>query len=420
MATIPGGMDFSQGRPVRLPPPPEDLPAEPLRLDCPARPEVIPGQSVRRGQCLLRPVHDSDSYHISPITGTVGELTPSGAGGYEMAIEPPGERVVTSLEAPAPRGRKLENWLEALRRVGPWADRDGGVGLIEQLNAARNHKVDTLICAGMDPFPPFPDRSSLLLSFPDDAALGTLILADLLGAERVVMQAARSPAMLGRLRSSCKRFRLRLVARHNRYPSADPTMVAYGRSAGGPRYLPHRHNPVERGLLMITPWTAIRIGRWFTLRRLDLLRPVLVAGPGEGGPLRGGYAMPGAPLGSVAADLGDALTEGDARVVAGDPMSGRAIHRPRTVPVDGTLVSVLPPHRPPAAEPCIECGWCVDVCPTRLDPIRTYRAARNRRRDAWLSDQLPWCIECGLCSYVCPSAIPLAQELGAVQHRMEA
>lgn len=420
MAKLPGGLDFVQGQPLRLPAPPEQLPAYPLQVICPQRPEVITGQTVRRGQMLIEPIRPSDACHVSPITGTVRAVAPmAGDEGYHVTIEPPAGTVVTSLEVTPPRGRKLENWFAVLRQVGPWSEIDGGVGLIRQLDAARNRPVDRLVCVGLDRFPPYPDRSSLLMSFPDDAVLGTLILADMLNVKQVVMLAGRVPAMLGRLRSSCRKYRLKLIVEANRYPSAHPTMVCYGgRSArGGSRYLPSGHNPVEQGVMMITPWTAIRIGRWFTLRRFDLLRPVFLARPDRQELLTGHYAMPGAPLHTLADDLSGAVVDAG-RVLSGDPMTGRPIRDPAIVPVDQTLVTVLGQTPVRQVESCINCGWCLDVCPTRLDPVRMMRAAERRVDDAWLWDQLPWCIDCGLCSYVCPSAIPLTQTFSRVQREM--
>ena len=161
MASFSGGMDFSPGQPIRLPSPPETMPARPLTLRCNDRPEVITGQTVRRGQFLIQPLRRSEPCFISPVTGTVRQVRAiSEEGGYEVVIDPPGESMVTSLEVAPPRGRKLEHWFAAMRQVGPWADPDGKVGLIAQLEAAAQRPVQTVICVGLDMLPLLPDRSS--------------------------------------------------------------------------------------------------------------------------------------------------------------------------------------------------------------------------------------------------------------------
>src|ERR1019366_4744402 len=104
---------------------------------------------------------------VSPITGTVRQVRPlasnpihssshgtaAGTGdapaptgpdavltapaddvprGYEITIESAAASSPTTLELPAPRGRRLDTWFVALRQVGAWTDRDGGVGFIAQ------------------------------------------------------------------------------------------------------------------------------------------------------------------------------------------------------------------------------------------------------------------------------------------------
>lgn len=419
MGHFAGGMEFPLGQPIRLPPPPQQLPAQSVIIRTPDRPEVIMGQTVKRGQYLIEPILPSESCYVSPVGGSVRRVDQQDDGGYELEIEPGGDQIPTSLEVGPPRGRKLENWFAALRLVGPWSERDGGVGLIKQLDAARNHEVDTLICVGVDALSLYADRSSLLMSFPDDAVMGTLILADLLNVKQVVMQAARLPAMLGRLRASCRKYRLRLAVTGNRYPAAHPTMAFYAARAGSRRSpaMPAGHNPVERGVMMITPWTAIRIGRWFTLRRFDLVRPMFVVNPSRGRRMEHVYAMPGQPISTMHESLATAQRHGHT-VLSGNPMTGEPLPEPRVCPIDDLMLSVLPSVERASPEPCINCGWCMDVCPTRLDPVRMLNAATTRRDDAWLCDQLPWCIDCGLCSYACPSALPLAETFRGMETEM--
>ncbi|HUR01794.1 MAG TPA: 4Fe-4S dicluster domain-containing protein [Nonomuraea sp.] len=246
------------------------------------------------------------------------------------------------------------------------------------------------------------------MSFADDAVLGTLILADMVQARESVVLCGRIGGVLGPLRESCRKYRLRLAVEHNRYPSAHPTLIA---DRLGRRGLASGRNPVEAGLLIVEPWTAIVIGRWFTLRRFDLARPVFFAFPAAAEPLTVRYAMPGQSL----PELDPARFRHAADILIGDPMTGRRITADAPLPPDSQLVTCLPPTHPPPVQPCINCGWCVEVCPTGLDPVRMMRAAGHGLSDRWLARELPWCVECGLCSYVCPSALPVTQVLIAAK-----
>lgn len=327
-------MEFAAGRPLRLPPPPPMLAVPGVRLRCIERPEVIQGQAVRPGQVLLRPTQTGSWFQVSPLAGTVRSVEPAyrleghlapGADprGYEVVIEAASPTSATSLEVAAPRGRRLDAWFVALRQIGSWSDRDGGVGFIAQLAAAQTQPVDTVICVGLDAFPPYPDASSLLLSFPDDAVLGTIIVSDLVSAANSMLLAPDTRSVQSTLSASCRNYNLKLGVSPNRYPAADPMLVAW--THAGKRRLPRGVNPATRGMLLLHPWTAIRIGRWFTLQRFDLVRPIFVAWPGGRPALSASYAMPGQPLRSLDARLPAQLDSDPRRVLLGNPMTGRPV-----------------------------------------------------------------------------------------------
>ena len=321
--------------------------------------------------------------------------------------------VPTALETAPPVVQRLDLWLSVMRQAGPWSDPDGGVGLLPQLEAAREHKPDTVICVGLDPFPPCPDRSSLLVSFPEEVVQGMMVVADLVGAKNVVLLAHKAASVLGRVRASCRRYKARLQPVVNIYPSADPTLVAWSH---GHKRLQHTANPVTQGLLLLTPWTAIRIARWVARHRLDVVRPMMIAWPEASAPMSLAYALAGQPLSTLHARLAAA----DAQVVIGNPMTGKKSpghHAP--VPDDELLISVLPPMGHSHPEACISCGWCAEVCPTSLRPVHLMHHAQHTARDNRLADHLEWCIECGLCSHVCPVSLPLAQTLRAAKAEMK-
>lgn len=457
MASMRGGMEFAEGEPVKLPPPPGSMASRTLQLTCASRPEVVAGQRVRAGQMLAEPRDDRSGARLCPVDGTVRRIIPfdpqahaddpvqgeeqvASAGGdgaagdgpararpgrwrYVVVVEPEDSRVPGTVATPPPQRHEGDAWLTTFRHTGPWLEYGLAFSLVEQLHAVRQRpSADaTVICVGLDQFPPYPVRSSLLASFPDEAVLGTQILADLLGTTDRLMLATRHPRVLARLRHACRSYRLPLVAAHNTYPAADPTLVAWHHGPPRARRLPHGTNPGTLGLVLITPWTAIRLARWSASGRLDVVRPVLIAWPRARTPMTITWAMPGQTLGSLDPALAGDAGQLHGRVVLGNPMTGRAPHAPHDghdeqhyppiVPDEELLLSVLAPAPHQPAQPCISCGWCVDVCPTRLVPYRlaTDRLSHPDRID--VAHQLPWCIHCGLCSHVCPSHLPLAQAL---------
>lgn len=64
------------------------------------------------------------------------------------------------------------------------------------------------------------------------------------------------------------------------------------------------------------------------------------------------------------------------------------------------------PPKPPE-QPCIRCGECVPVCPSKLLPQQLYWFAQAGEQHKAEHHNLFDCIECAACDYVCPSHIPL-------------
>lgn len=56
---------------------------------------------------------------------------------------------------------------------------------------------------------------------------------------------------------------------------------------------------------------------------------------------------------------------------------------------------------------CIRCGFCADVCPSRLLPQQLFAFSKTLDTTQLLEHGLLDCIECGACDYVCPSQLPL-------------
>lgn len=415
-------MEFRAGVPIRVPEPASSLPARGVRLVSRERPEVIAGQVVRAGQPLFRASRAGMACHVSPMMGLVRRVTPltekegEPAWGYELAIEPSGDRAETTLAVAPPAGRKLASWFSAMCQIGPWSDADGGVGLVAQLEMAKEKRVEAVILVGLDAYPPCPDRTSLMMSFSDDAVLGAVILADLVGAKRTIVLGAKGMGVGSRLKGACRNFDADLRMVNNVYPSAHPTMVAHQHGNG--RLLSRGENPVSKGMLIVGPWTTIRIGRWFTRGRFDLVRPMMLRWPHAGEAMGCVYAFPGQTLASLDPRMGDFLRDPASVVVVGNPMTGRRIGplssgdgEEPTVPEEELLISVMRESPAMPEEACVTCGWCTDVCPTRLQPVKLMESWQHRRGDPRLEEPLKWCIDCGLCTHVCPVGLPLAQTL---------
>lgn len=98
-------------------------------------------------------------------------------------------------------------------------------------------------------------------------------------------------------------------------------------------------------------------------------------------------------------------------IVLGGAMMGKAIQSPLTPihkGVGGLLILNSPKKN---ADNCIECGYCVDVCPQKLMPLEFVRNTINQQWKKLNDFHLNDCIECGACAYTCPSDVPLMNSI---------
>ena len=106
------------------------------------------------------------------------------------------------------------------------------------------------------------------------------------------------------------------------------------------------------------------------------------------------------------------------KVISGGPMMGFAMMTIQT-PVTKTSSSILAMTKDEVAlyEPsaCINCGRCVEVCPSRIIPSRLADYAEHHDAEKFEKADGMECVECGSCSYVCPAKRPLKQSMGSMR-----
>lgn len=106
------------------------------------------------------------------------------------------------------------------------------------------------------------------------------------------------------------------------------------------------------------------------------------------------------------------------KLISGGPMMGFAMVT-ADAPVTKTSSSILAfkedivSKNPETA--CINCGRCVDVCPSRIIPSRLADYAQRHDEESFVAMNGLECVECGSCSYVCPAKRQLKQAIGSMR-----
>lgn len=110
--------------------------------------------------------------------------------------------------------------------------------------------------------------------------------------------------------------------------------------------------------------------------------------------------------------------EAPQKLISGGPMMGFAMVS-LDAPVTKTSSSILAfkednVSKAPATA-CINCGRCVEVCPSRIIPSRLADYAEQMDEESFTKLHGLECVECGSCSYVCPAKRQLKQAIGSMR-----
>lgn len=93
--------------------------------------------------------------------------------------------------------------------------------------------------------------------------------------------------------------------------------------------------------------------------------------------------------------------------IAGGPMMGTSLPTDELVVTKDLNCVLVIDDIEEVNYPCINCGKCTFVCPSKIFPVLIMKNYNNEKN---LKDLRPEkCIECGLCSYVCPSKIEVRE-----------
>jgi len=175
------------------------------------------------------------------------------------------------------------------------------------------------------------------------------------------------------------------------------------------REVPEHGLPADIGIVCHNVGTAAAVADLFDRHRPLISRIITVTGRGIETP--GNIeARIGTPIRELFA-IGSGLHDDISHIIMGGPMMGFALPNdtlPVTKATNCVIVMQTGDVSPTHIEmPCIRCGECQQVCPSRLMPQELLTAARQHDMAALQEFGLNACIECGCCDYVCPSQIPL-------------
>ncbi|MBI2306915.1 MAG: electron transport complex subunit RsxC [Rhodocyclales bacterium] len=405
---------------VRVMPVPERL-WLPLQqhLGAPARPVVLVGQRVKKGQLLAEAQGAVSAPVHAPTSGTVAaiaEITAPHPSGLTLPA------IVVDADGADEWGERVgcaDPFALAPDEIGRRVAAAGVVGLggaafpsSVKLAGAARAGVATLIVNGSECEPYLSCDDRLMRDAAAAIVDGIRIMRHASGAARVLVgiedNKPEALAAMAAAAASCAEIRVCRVPA--RYPMGSEKQLIQALSG---IEVPADSRPADVGVIVHNVGTALAVRAAIRDGQPLISRLLTVNG--------GCVVAPGnieVRLGTLAADVlafagglhGDGL--GLARRLLGGPMMGMQIPHWRVPVVKGTSgILALAADEAAAgdADPCIRCASCVRACPVGLLPLEMSARIRNDALDAAAALGLADCIACGCCAYVCPSRIPLVQ-----------
>jgi Na+-translocating ferredoxin:NAD+ oxidoreductase subunit C len=193
----------------------------------------------------------------------------------------------------------------------------------------------------------------------------------------------------------------------NNYPFGQPLMLFYQLFG---KILDQGQRFEDHGVVFMRAEAVASIGKAMAEGRIPIEKALVVLDKEK----RKHFvsARIGTPIGDILRAVGVSLKDRD-RLIFGGPMTGTAVYsedQPILADTDAIMVQDSSQIILTSDYPCINCGECVRICPSKMavNLLIRFLEAGQYQEGADLYD-LYSCVECGLCSFVCVSRIPILQ-----------
>ena len=384
-----------------------------------ARPAVLVGQKVKKGELIAEaqgmvsaPIHAPTSGTITAVT----EITaphPSGLTLPAIILEADGADEWCELHGCA------DPFALAPAEVGKRVAAAGAVGLggaafpsAVKLSGALRAGVTTLVMNGGECEPYLSCDDRLMRDAAAGIVDGIRIMLHATGAQvaLVGIEDNKPEAIAAMQAAAAGVANIQIRPVPARYPMGSEKQLIQALTG---IEVPADGRPADIGLIVHNVGTALAVRTAIREGKPLISRLVTVNGNCASNP--GNIEVHVGTLAEeVIAFAGGLKVEGIglARRVMGGPMMGMQIPHWRVPVVKGTsgiLAFDTAEVAEQAPNPCIRCGSCVKACPMGLLPLEMSSRIGNEAYGEAVDLGLKDCIACGCCAYVCPSKIPLVQ-----------
>jgi len=389
-------------------------------IGAPASPIVSVGDHVLKGQKIAEaggfvsaPIHASVSGTVKAIEP---HFNPTGSKVNCIVVENDGEYQEVEYTPSKPLDELTkEEILNLIGEAGIVGMGGAGFPTKVKLSPKEPEKIEYVIanCAECEPYITADYRR--MLENPEELVSGMKVVLKLFdNAKGIFGVEDNKPDCIAKLKELTKdEPRMEVLALKTKYPQGAERQLIFATTG---RAINSSMLPADAGCVVDNVETLIGIHHAVIDGRPVMERIVTVSGDGVKDP--GNFkVLFGTNQRELVEAAGGFLGEPE-KVISGGPMMGFAMFTLDT-PITKTSSSILCLTKDEVAanEPsaCINCGRCVEVCPSRIIPSRLADFAEHHNEEAFTKWEGLECVECGSCSYVCPAKRQLKQAIGSMR-----
>lgn len=414
------GKELSKDKPMKTITPTGEM-VYPLsqHIGAPAVPVVNKGDRVLAGQKIA----EAGGFVSAPIYATVS--------GTVKAIEP--RRVVTGdminsiivdndglfeeVEYTPHDAEKLEKKeiIELIKEAGVVGMGGAGFPTHVKLSPKEPDKIEYVIanCAECEPYLTSDYRR--MIEEPEKLVEGLKIILRLFDNAHGILAVEDNKPDCAKILTELTQNepKISVMALKTKYPQGAERQIIYATTG---REINSSMLPADAGCVVDNVDTIVAVYHAVKEGRPLMNRIVTVTGDAVNDP-RNFYVRIGMNYKDLIDEAGGFKSTPE-KIVSGGPMMGFALfdlNVPTTKTASALLclthdeISALEPT------PCINCGRCVEACPSRLVPTKLAVLSQHYDAEGFVANDGMECVECGCCSYVCPAKRHLTQAIKSMR-----